>query len=55
MTKYEKFEMLDRYEISEALERAKIDPENCFSKTCLVEAGKLLNADKILSGSIDIG
>ncbi|MFT4827234.1 MAG: hypothetical protein ACI9GO_000398 [Bacteroidia bacterium] len=46
--------MIDRYEISEMLQKAEIDNTSCFSKTCLKEAGKILNVDYVMSGSADI-
>lgn len=51
--KHNSYELLDRYEVSEGLQQAEINPGSCFSKTCLIKAGKLLNADKVVSGSID--
>lgn len=54
ISKHNKYEMIDRYEIAEMLQKAKIDNTSCFSKTCLKEAGKTLNADYVMSGSADV-
>jgi TolB-like protein len=54
ISKHAKYEMIDRYEISEMLQKAEIDNTSCFSKTCLKEAGKILNVDYVMSGSADI-
>ena len=39
ISKHEKFEMIDRYEIMEALTGAEIESITCFSKSCLRSAG----------------
>ncbi len=48
-----KCSVLDKYEIAEVLSANKIDPNTCYAKTCLVETGKLLKADKMLTGSVE--
>ncbi|MFN0033018.1 MAG: hypothetical protein ACKVOR_12735 [Flavobacteriales bacterium] len=50
--KTQKFTVIDKYEMADVFKGAAFTIDNCFSKTCLVNAGKLLNADKILSGDI---
>jgi hypothetical protein len=47
------YEVLDRYDVSDLVKKNKIDPEASFGKNSLVEIGKLLGADKMLSGSIE--
>ena len=54
ISKHEKYEMIDRYEIAEMLKKAEIDNTSCFSKTCLTEAGKTLGVSYVMSGSADI-
>lgn len=54
ISKHEKYEMIDRYEIAEMLQKAEIDNKSCFSKTCLKEAGKTLEVDYVMSGSADV-
>jgi len=51
--KHNAYEILDRYEVTEGLQASEISPSACFSKTCLVKAGQVLKADKVVSGSID--
>ncbi|MCB9240392.1 MAG: hypothetical protein H6608_04650 [Flavobacteriales bacterium] len=53
LTKYDSFQMMDRYEIREGLKQANIDDSECYSVSCLVRAGKTLKVDKVVSGSID--
>ncbi|MGB1037745.1 MAG: hypothetical protein ACPGYY_03790 [Bacteroidia bacterium] len=54
ISKHEKYEMIDRYEIREALGGADIDYKSCFSKSCLKQAGEVLNVDYAISGSADL-
>ncbi|MEJ6662027.1 MAG: hypothetical protein QNL79_06805 [Bacteroidia bacterium] len=54
ISKHEKYEMIDRYEIAEMLKKAEIDNTSCYSKTCLTEAGKTLGVSYVISGSADI-
>ena len=46
-----KYEVLDRYEIMAVLQSKQA--ESCYGKSCLVEVGKAINADKMLSGSLE--
>ncbi|MFH1119529.1 MAG: hypothetical protein V1775_06865 [Bacteroidota bacterium] len=47
------YEVLDRYDVSDQIKKNNIDPQASFGKNSLVETGKLLGADKMLSGSIE--
>lgn len=47
------FEVLDRYDVSDLVKKHNIEPDASFGKNSLVETGKLLDADKMLSGSIE--
>lgn len=46
-----RFEVLDRYEIMAVLQSKQA--ENCYGRSCLVEVGKAIQADKMLSGSLE--
>ena len=48
-----KYEVLDKYDIDATLKKANFDIQNCYGKTCVLQAGKLLGADKMLSGNVD--
>lgn len=51
LIKLEQYQVLDHYDM---LEVSDIDAfESCFGKTCLIEFGKELKVDYILSGNID--
>lgn len=47
------YNVLDKYEVKEVTTLNKIDVQNCFSKTCLHETGKLLKVNKMISGSAE--
>ena len=47
------YSVLDRYETAEMLTKNNLQADNCFSKSCLVEAGKKLGVSKMLSGNIE--
>jgi len=47
------FEVLDKYDVADIIKKNGIDMDNCFGKTQLVKVGKILNADKMLSGSAE--
>ncbi|MBL7917026.1 MAG: hypothetical protein JNM96_01425 [Bacteroidia bacterium] len=47
------YSVLDKYEVKEITAANKIDLNNCYSKTCLVETGKLLKVDKMVSGNVE--
>jgi hypothetical protein len=47
------FSVMDKYEVNDVVKANGVDISNCYSKTCLTETGKLLKADKMLSGSVE--
>jgi TolB-like protein len=47
------FEVLDKYDVSDMIKKNQIDVQASFGKNSLISVGKLLNADKMLSGSIE--
>jgi len=52
--KLDKFEVMDRYDVSYLIEKHKLKIDNCYGKICLVEIGKLLESDKMISGSAEL-
>jgi hypothetical protein len=48
------YTVLDKYEVAEVLSKNKVDLTTCFSKSCLIQTGKMLNAQKMLGGSIEL-
>ena len=53
VTKYGKFEVYDQYDIAYLFKTNEFDAEGCYGKICLIEAGKILGVDKVLSGSVE--
>lgn len=53
LEKTERYEVLDKYDCSAMLQEAGVDPSTCFGKNQLVEAGKILSADFMVSGSVE--
>lgn len=54
ISRHNKYQVVDRYEIQEALSAADIDFKNCFSISCLKQAGKTLDIKYAVSGSADL-
>jgi hypothetical protein len=49
-----KFEVIDRYDVEYLLKNSDLKPDNCYGKECLVDVGKKIRADKMLSGSVEL-
>ncbi len=47
------YDVVDRYDVEDMLKRNNKKDEACMSKACLLEMGKLLKADYVLSGSLE--
>lgn len=52
LVKLEKYTVLDEFDMAEVIE-SDASYSTCYGKTCLVEIGKKLNVDYILSGNVD--
>jgi hypothetical protein len=48
-----RFELMDKYDVSDMLKKNEIDHNSCFGKSCLVRVGKLLKVDKMITGSVE--
>lgn len=53
LEKIDFFEVLDQYETAMVLSKNKVDMKNTFAKSELVRIGKMLNTDKMLTGTIE--
>lgn len=53
LTTFNKYQQLDRYEVSEVLRANNLDAATCMSLSCLKNVGELLKVDKVLTGSLD--
>ncbi len=47
------YDVMDQYDIEDVLKKNQIDVNTCQGKSCLVNAGTLLKADKMVTGSVD--
>ncbi|MEL6674477.1 MAG: hypothetical protein AAFR61_19870 [Bacteroidota bacterium] len=54
LQKLGEYEVVDRYDMLDMLQGTQIDPGKCYSKRCLMEAAKALEAQKMLSGSVEL-
>ena len=54
LEKLERFEVMDRYEVVNQIEKSNLNVANCYGKSCLVEVGKALKADYMYTGSAEL-
>jgi hypothetical protein len=54
LEKTNRFEVLDKYDVADLVKQHGIDINNCFGKKKLIEVGKLVQTDKMLSGSAEV-
>jgi hypothetical protein len=47
------YSVLDKFDVIDILKKSGIEANTCFGKTCAVNAGKVLNADKVITGNIE--
>ena len=53
LSKLDKFQVMDIYDVDFLIKKSDFEVKNCFGKICMVEAGKLLKSDKMLTGSAE--
>lgn len=53
LQKLDTFNVLDRYEMQTLLQTAGLKSDECFGRLCVVQAGKALGADKMITGNIE--
>lgn len=53
LSKLQRFEVVDRYDVSYLIEKNQLNVEECFGKICLLEIGKQLDVDYVLTGSVE--
>lgn len=54
LEKLDTFDVMDRYDVTYLVQKNGLQINNCYGKICLVELGKQLGADKMLTGSIEV-
>ncbi len=47
------YNVMDKYDVAEGVKKNNIDLKTCFGKTCVVDAGKVLGVDKMVSGNVE--
>ena len=53
MEKLNVYNIMDKYDAAEGIKKNNIDIKTCFGKSCVVNAGKLLGVDKVITGSVE--
>ncbi len=48
-----KYEVFDKYDINDVLKENSINPNQTYGKTKIIRVGKLMNADKMITGSVE--
>lgn len=48
------YDVTDRYDVAWLVEKNQLKIANCYGKMCLVEVGKTIQSEKMLSGSIEM-
>jgi hypothetical protein len=54
LSKLEQYQMMDKYDVDYLVEKNQLAVDNCYGKLCLVEIGKVLKVDNILTGSVEV-
>lgn len=54
LSKLNEYRVMDRYDVEYITSKNEFIIENCYGKLCMVEAGKILNTDKMLTGSLEL-
>ena len=54
LTKLNRYQVMDRYDMDYLIEKHEFSTEKCFGKICMVEAGKILKTNKMLTGSVEL-
>ena len=53
LEKINTYTIMDKYDAAEGIKKNNIDIKSCFGKSCVVNAGKLLGVNKIITGSVE--
>ncbi len=47
------YTIMDKYDMAELVKKNGIDISSCYGKTCIIAAGKSLDVDKMITGSVE--
>ncbi|MBR9919518.1 MAG: hypothetical protein GYB31_01685 [Bacteroidetes bacterium] len=48
------FDVMDKYDAAYLIDKLELEIENCYGKICMVEVGKQLGMDKMLTGNVEL-
>jgi hypothetical protein len=54
LAKLDVYQVMDRYDVAYLVDRNQLKTANCYGKLCLLEIGKVLNMDKMFTGSVEL-
>jgi len=53
LDKTKTYNVMDKYDMADIVAQNELDITNCYGKSCLVETAKVLNVEKVLTGSAE--
>ena len=53
MEKTNMYRVFDRFDIDDVMKKNNLDINTCLAKSCLMQVGALLKADKVMTGSVE--
>jgi hypothetical protein len=54
LEKLNKFDVMDRYDVSYVIEKNQLNINNCYGKICLLEIGSIIHSEKMFTGSAEL-
>lgn len=54
ISKLNLYQVMDRYDVDYVVEKNGFSIEKCYGKICMIEAGKILKVEKMLTGSVEV-
>ena len=54
LSKLNRFQVMDRYDVDYVIEKNEFNIDKCYGKICVIEAGKILKTEKMLTGSAEV-
>jgi hypothetical protein len=54
MEKTGMYKIFDRFDVADVMKKNELDINTCYAKSCLLQAGNLLKADKMMTGSVEL-
>ncbi len=54
LDKLQQFEVMDKYDVANVVEKNKLTINNCYGKISLVEIGKIINSEKMFTGNVEL-